>query len=90
MSTVKAVVATRAGGPAVLELGTCGDPVPAAHQVLVRVSHAGVNFADVVMRQSGSGGLFPFVPGVEGAGVVVAVGGAVTLVQEGQRVSWAP
>lgn len=67
-------------------------PSPAAGEILIRVSLAGVNFADGGMvsgrtprRQP------PFVPGVEAAGIVEAVGAGVTDHRAGDRVVyWDP
>jgi NADPH2:quinone reductase len=67
-------------------------PSPAAGEILIRVSVAGVNFADGGMvsgrtprRQP------PFVPGVEAAGSVAAVGADVTDHRPGDRVVyWDP
>jgi NADPH2:quinone reductase len=53
-------------------------PVPGPGEALVRVRAASVNFPDLLMTQ----GLYqfkpalPFVPGIEGAGVIVALGAA--------------
>jgi len=69
---MKAIVATRTGGPDVLELQQVPDPQPQPGEVLVRVEAAGVNFADTMMTR----GLYPggpqppFSPGLEFAGVV--------------------
>jgi len=69
---MKAILATRTGGPEVLELQDVPDPQPAPGEVLVRVEAAGVNFADTMMTR----GLYPggpqppFIPGLEFAGVV--------------------
>ena len=67
-------------------------PSPAAGEILIRVSLAGVNFADGGMvsgrtprRQP------PFVPGVEAAGSVAALGAGVTDHRPGDRVVyWDP
>ena len=87
---MRAVVAASAGGPEVLAAGDWAEPDSAAGHVLVRVGYAGVNFADVLMRAGESGASFPFVPGVEGAGRIVAVGDGVTTFAPGDRVAWAP
>ena len=64
------------GGPEVLRAETLPVPQPEAGQVLVRVSHAGVNRPDVIQRQ----GFYPPppgaspIPGLEIAGTVVAIG----------------
>jgi NADPH2:quinone reductase len=49
-----------------------------------------VNFADVVMRQGLTRTPFPLTPGLEGAGVVDAVGPGVVDTNPGDRVAWAP
>jgi NADPH2:quinone reductase len=48
---VKAVVLRETGGPEQLEYTDVPDPEPGEGQVLVRVRAAGVNFADVLVRQ---------------------------------------
>ena len=74
------------GGPEVLSLTEVADPAIADNEVLVSVSHAGVNFADVkVRRRRGQAG---DIVGIEGAGVVVAVGAYVTDIAVGDRVAW--
>lgn len=67
-------------------------PTPAPGEVLIRVSVAGVNFADGAMV-SGRAACKqpPFVPGVEAAGIVEAVGTGVTDLRAGDRVVyWDP
>jgi NADPH2:quinone reductase len=59
-------------------------------QALVRVAFAGVNAADILMRRGASSERLPYIPGVEGAGVVVAVAEDVQGVVVGDRVAWAP
>jgi NADPH2:quinone reductase len=86
---VKAIVATEPGAPSTLHLREVEDPTPGPGQVLVEVAYAGVNFADVGMRRGDAATPFPFVPGVEGSGRVVAVGRDVDVI-EGTRVAWAP
>lgn len=65
-------------------------PRPSTGEVLVRVAAAGVNFADVLMRREATADSSVFVPGVEGVGVIEAVGGGVTGFASGDRVAWAP
>lgn len=63
-------------------------PVPGQGEVLIRVTAAGVNFADI-SKAYGSfldGPQPPYLAGFEAAGVVVAVGEAVTGVPLGARV----
>ncbi|WP_436772789.1 quinone oxidoreductase family protein [Yinghuangia sp. YIM S09857] len=86
----QAVVATTAGGPLVLEPAERPAPPPGPDEVVVRTAYAGVNFADVLMRRGAAAHAFPFVPGVEGSGVVAAVGPGVDGLAPGDRVAWAP
>ncbi|MBZ9753370.1 alcohol dehydrogenase catalytic domain-containing protein [Deinococcus sp. HMF7604] len=64
-------------------------PQPGPGQVRVRVEATGVNYADVLARRGGygPGGRLPFVPGLDAAGVVDALGEDVTGLAVGQRVA---
>jgi len=66
-------------------------PDPAPGQVLVRNRASGVNFVDALIRRGQVPPTLmpalPFVPGVEGAGVIEAVGSGVGLAT-GQSVMW--
>ncbi|GAB3727843.1 quinone oxidoreductase [Amycolatopsis oliviviridis] len=65
------------------------DPVPGPGQLLVDIEFAGVNFMDTGSRVGyGLPQGLPFVPGVEGAGRVAAVGAGVTDFAVGDRVAW--
>ncbi|GIG27871.1 quinone oxidoreductase family protein [Cellulomonas marina] len=86
---MRAVVATAAGGPEVLELRELPDPSPDAGEVVVAVRAAGVNFIDTYRRSGTYAMDFPHVVGSEGAGEVVAVGADVDGVVVGDRVAWA-
>jgi len=87
---MKAIRAHDYGGAEqlVLEQAPCPDPAP--NQVLVRVFAAGVNPADWKYR----GGAykqfmpltFPWIPGLEGSGVIEAVGSEVKNLKPGQAV----
>jgi NADPH:quinone reductase len=71
---VRAVRVDGFGAPDVLVLRDVDDPVPGAGQVLVSVRLAGVAYGDAIVRS----GLYPlplpWIPGLEVAGEVVAVG----------------
>jgi NADPH:quinone reductase len=71
---VRAVRVDGFGEPDVLVLRDVDDPVPGAGQVLVHVRMAGVVYGDVIVRS----GLYPlplpWIPGIEVAGEVVALG----------------
>ncbi|MGP4113369.1 quinone oxidoreductase family protein [Streptomyces sp. 4N509B] len=95
---MQAIVVTHHGGPEVLRhVHDHPDPEPGPGQALVDVAAIGVNFVDVAHRR----GVFPvpapFVPGVEAAGTVTALGPAVDAgvdgarpdVAVGDRVAWA-
>lgn len=86
----KAIVIAAHGGPERLEIGETPTATPRAGEVLVRVAAAGVNFMDIGVRtgQLWRDAPLPLVPGVEGAGEVVAVGPDVTSLEIGDRVAW--
>jgi NADPH:quinone reductase len=78
------------GGPEVLkwEEVEVGDPGPG--EVRIKQTAVGLNYIDVYVRT----GLypqasFPFIPGMEGAGVVTAVGEGVRDLKVGRRVAYA-
>jgi NADPH2:quinone reductase len=77
------------GGPEVLEWEEVdvGDPSPG--EVRIRQEAAGLNFIDVYHRTGLYKHELPFTPGVEGAGVVDAIGSDVTNVKTGDRVAYA-
>jgi NADPH:quinone reductase len=87
---MRAIVVTRLGGPEVLELEERPAPEPGEGQLLVDVTVAGVNYRDIYEREMpGYGpGDPPFVPGIEGAGCVAAVGPGVEGFAPGDRVVW--
>jgi NADPH2:quinone reductase len=83
---MKAIVIEQSGGPEVLAYRDAEAGEPAAGQVRVRVEAAGVNYIDTYQRSGLYPMPLPFTPGVEGAGVVDAVGDGVTGVAAGDRV----
>ncbi len=85
---MRAVVATQAGGPEVLSYTEVDDPSPGPGELLVRVAAAGVNFVDSYRRSGVYPMPFPHVVGVEGSGVVEAVGDNVDGFSVGDRVAW--
>ena len=76
------------GGPEVLkwEEVEVGDPGP--RQIRLRQEAAGLNFIDVYHRTGLYPQAMPFIPGVEGAGVVEAVAPDVAAVKIGDRVAY--
>jgi NADPH2:quinone reductase len=85
---MKAVFVTRLGGPEVLEYMEVEKPVPAPNQVLIRVAATSVNFADIKSRYGNyhNAGQPPFIPGLDVAGTIEAVGSEVNGLKVGQRV----
>jgi NADPH2:quinone reductase len=86
-----AAVVTRFGEPGVFELTELPDPVPGLGQVAIDVSHAAVGLVDVYIRQ----GLYrdrqglpqpPYVPGLEVAGTIRALGEGVDGFRVGEPV----
>jgi NADPH2:quinone reductase len=69
---VRAVLLRETGGPEQLQLAEVPDPEPADGEVVVRVRAAGINFADVLVRQGRypQPPELPTVPGSEVAGEV--------------------
>ncbi len=85
---MKAIYVSQPGGPEQLQIGEFPDPVPGESDILVQVSAAGVNRADILQRQGKyppPPGAPPF-PGLEVAGVVVAVGSSCRRWKVGDRV----
>jgi NADPH2:quinone reductase len=88
-ATMRALQQTSLNGPQDMRLIT-GAPVPSPGEgeVLIRVTAAGVNFADIA-RARGTfldGPRPPYLAGFEAAGEIVAVGEAVTGRRPGERV----
>lgn len=80
----------RTGGPDVLTYEQVSVAAPGVGEALIRHTAIGLNFIDTYFRS----GLYPapnglpFIPGNEGAGVVVATGEGVTHVEPGDRVAY--
>ncbi|HWP24449.1 MAG TPA: quinone oxidoreductase, partial [Candidatus Binatia bacterium] len=86
---MKAVRVHKHGGPEVLTVEEIPIPEPKAGEARVKIEAIGLNFIDIYQRT----GLYPlttpFTLGMEAAGVVDAVGDAVTEVKKGDRVAYA-
>lgn len=85
---MKAIRVNTFGSPEVMVLEEVGDLVPGPGQVVVNVKAAGVNPVDTYIRS----GLYahapapPYTPGIDGAGVISAVGPEVKHRRVGDRV----
>jgi len=88
--TVKAAVLRTPGKPLTIEALALGNP--RAHEVRVRIEATGLCHSDLHVIEGDMKVPLPVVLGHEGAGVVEAVGPAVTRVKLGDHValSWAP
>ncbi|WP_031500683.1 quinone oxidoreductase family protein [Bryobacter aggregatus] len=86
---MKAILIHQTGGPEQLQLGETALPKLGPKQVLVKIAVSGVNFIDTYHRT----GLYhqptPFIPGMEAAGTIEALGEEVSGLQVGQRVAYA-
>ncbi|MCP5151268.1 MAG: quinone oxidoreductase [Chromatiales bacterium] len=86
----QAIQVHQVGGPEVMKWESVQVGAPGPGQVRIRQSAVGLNYIDVYFRT----GLYPapqmpFVPGMEGAGTVEAVGDGVTELAVGDRVAYA-
>lgn len=69
-----AILAHAPGGPEVLALEQVPVPTPGPGELLISVAAVGVNFIETYQRSGIYNVPFPFTPGAEAAGTVVAVG----------------
>jgi NADPH:quinone reductase len=88
---MRAVIASRHGGPEVLQIGEVAPPEPGPGQLLADVAAAGVNYMDIYQREGRppyASAALPYVPGAEGAGTVAALGPEVSDFAVGDRIAW--
>jgi NADPH2:quinone reductase len=86
---MKAIMITVHGDADVLKLtDTAPMPKPGAGEALVKIHVAGVNFVDIYHRRGTYPLKLPFIPGLEAAGVVEAIGEKVSEVRPGDRVAY--
>lgn len=87
-----AIEIAKTGGPDVLHRVDAPTPEPAAGEVLVRNHATAVNYIDTIIRRGDMPDSMmpdlPHVPGVEGAGVIAALGQGVEGYMVGDRVAW--
>ena len=85
---MESIIVTRHGDPDCLVLQELPTPSPDSGEICIRVSKAGINFADILARM----GLYPgapnppFTPGMEVSGIVHEVGPDVENFKPGDRV----
>ncbi|HJV34904.1 NADPH:quinone reductase [Geomonas sp.] len=85
---MKAIMVNSYGAPEVMRIEEVADPVPGEGQVLVKLYAVGVNPVDTYIRSGSYGNVAvpPYTPGIDGAGVIEAVGPGVKHRKVGQRV----
>ncbi len=88
MTTVQAVRIHQFGGPEVLRLEEVPVGEPGPGELRIRHHACGLNYIDVYHRTGQYPNPLPVVPGVEGAGIVEAVGEGVTHLQPGDRAAY--
>jgi len=89
---MKKVIYTKNGGPDSIEIVEEDRVSLEIGEVRIRVHRAGINFADLMMRQGLYGGSpdFPFTPGYEISGEIVEIGEGVSNLTPKQRVMAMP
>ena len=85
---MKAILVKEFGGPETMKLEEVPDLIPGRHQVLVRLEAAGVNPVDAYILSGNypRKPALPYTPGMDGAGVVAAVGMGVKKIKKDTRV----
>jgi len=85
---MRAYLLKRSGKPETLRLSTVPEPEPGPGEVKVRLTCAGLNYSEILSRR----GLYgwapkrPYIPGMEGAGEITAVGSSVPESRIGEEV----
>jgi NADPH2:quinone reductase len=85
---MNAVVLKKIGKPAVLKLSEVPEPIPGKGEVLVRLHFSGINYAEILSRKGLYGWAVkrPYIPGMEGSGIIEAVGEGVDPSRVGEKV----
>ena len=83
-----AIQVHRTAGPEVLQWEDVEVGKPGPREVRIRQQAAGLNYIDVYHRTGLYPQPLPFIPGVEGAGIVEVLGPGVTSVAPGDRVAY--
>ncbi len=91
----KTVVVEKTGGPEVMRIVDLDPGKPGPGEVRLRQTAIGINFADIHYRRGTAPAHamaklpLPFTPGLEGVGIIEAVGPGVTTLTPGARVAYA-
>lgn len=87
---MKAIRVPHRGDSSVMEFVDVATPTAAAGEAVVEIEAAGINFADILQRldiYANRASVFPYIAGVEGAGVVTEIGDGVRDLAVGERVA---
>ena len=82
-----AIVIDHPGDSSVLNYREVADPVAAPGEVLIRTTAIGINYIDVYHREGKYPVDYPFTPGKEAVGIIVALGEGVTGLAVGDRIA---
>jgi NADPH:quinone reductase len=85
---MEGIVIEKNGGHEVLQYRELPDPEPVDHEVLIENQAIGVNYIDIYHRTGLYPKELPFVPGLEGSGIIKKVGGKVFQWKEGDHVAY--
>jgi NADPH2:quinone reductase len=85
---MKAIRVHQFGAADALQYEDAPMPEPKAGEVRIKLAASGLNFVDIYHRSGAYNMPSPFIPGLEGAGVVDAVGPGVTDLHVGDRVAY--
>lgn len=88
-TTAPAIQITEYGGPEVMKLVDVSVGEPGPGELRIRHQACGLNFIDVYQRTGLYNNPLPLTLGMEGAGIVEAVGEGVTHLQPGDRAAYA-
>jgi NADPH:quinone reductase len=86
---MKAIRVHETGGPEKLTYEDIPVPEPGKGQARIKIRAAGLNFIDIYFRTGLYKTALPFIPGMEGAGTVDAIGPDVAEVRPGDAVAYA-
>ncbi|HEX3037206.1 MAG TPA: NADPH:quinone oxidoreductase family protein [Thermodesulfobacteriota bacterium] len=85
---MKAIVLRKSGGPEILKPMEVEETIPGRREVRVKTHFVGINYADILSRKGLYGWAVkrPYILGMEGSGVIEAVGEGVDPARMGQKV----
>ena len=85
---IKTIIISKNGGPEVLELKESNIERPSQDEVLIEHVAIGLNFIDIYHRAGINPLPLPFIPGLEGSGVIEKLGRDVSDFRLGDRVAY--